>query len=134
MTQIKGNTALAVTEDKKPVLSITAGGKGLEKTNQVKETIPEKKEPTLQELKSRATVVYLLQEKHTKLTEKRASLDRFEIKHDEDNAFAIVTDAHGEEFRSASPKTIGKLIEYWKSEFDEAISEVEAELIKTFAA
>ena len=134
MTQIKGNTALAETEDKKPVLSITAGGKGLEKTNQVKESIPEKKEPTLQELKNRATLIHLLDEKHTKLTAKRSSLDRFIIKHESENAQIVVTDANGEEFKSSSPRTIGKVLEFWKQEFDEAITEIENEIKIQFAA
>jgi len=128
MTIVKPTLAISEKTEIKPT------AEKVEPTEKVKEIITEKKQPTLQELKSRATIVYLLQEKHTKLSEKRTSLDRFAIKHDEDNASAMVTDAHGEEFKSASPKTIGKLIEFWKEEFDEAINEVERELIKTFAA
>lgn len=92
-----------------------------------------KKETTLQDLKDRAAVVFLLQEKHTKLVEKRASLDRFEISHDKDNAKITVEDATGEEFESSSPKSIRKLIEFWKEEFDEVIMEIENRLKAEFA-
>ncbi|MDR1716340.1 MAG: hypothetical protein LBS20_10885 [Prevotella sp.] len=88
--------------------------------------------PTMQELKESVTTLYLLQEKHTALIAKRASLNKFAITHQKDNAEVVVTDAHGEEFTSRSPKTIAKLIEFWKQEFDEAIAEVEAELQKIF--
>lgn len=150
MTQVKGNTALQVVEETKPVLMITEGGKNKTTANEVqkpkevkpKEVKPKevklkevvKKEPTVQDLKNRATIIHLLDEKHTKLTAKRSSLDTFRIKHESENAQIVVTDANGEEFKSSSPKTIGKLIEFWKAEFDEAITEIEAEIKNQFAA
>ncbi len=94
--------------------------------------IGQRRIPTMQELKESVTTLYLLQEKHTALISKRASLNKFAITHQKDNAEVVVTDAHGEEFTSRSPKTIAKLIEFWKQEFDEAIAEVEAELQKIF--
>lgn len=96
---------------------------------QEKET---KKEPTLQELKDRATVLFLLQEKHTQLIQKRTDLERFVITHDNNRAVITVEDANGEEFTSHSPKSIGKLVEFWKEEFETAIKAVEKELIEKF--
>ena len=92
----------------------------------------QQKIPTLQELKDRATILFLLQEKHTKLTEKRTSLDRFTITHEKENAKVTIEDVNGLVFKSSSPKTIAKLIEFWKLEFQEAISEIEKELKNGF--
>ena len=96
------------------------------------EAVERKRIPTMQELKDCATTLYLLQDKHTKLLEKRSSLNKFAITHEKENAEVVVTDANGEEFTSRSPKTIAKLIEFWKEEFDEAIQAVEEELKKMF--
>jgi adenine C2-methylase RlmN of 23S rRNA A2503 and tRNA A37 len=148
MNEIQGNNALKGSEEKKPVMQILASSKNQPKastTKPKKENSPKiekleevkpvaKKEPTLQELKNRATVVYLLQEKHTKLIEKRASLDKFAIKHENENASITVRDANGEEFKSSSPKTINQFIEFCKAEFEVVINEVEKELMKAFAA
>lgn len=145
MTQVKGNTALKAAEVTKPVLMISEGGKNKPAANEVqkpKEVKPKevklkevvKKEPTLQELKNRATIIHLLDEKHTKLTAKRSSLDSFRIKHESENAQIVVTDANGEEFKSSSPRTISKVLEFWKEEFDEAITEIENEIKIQFAA
>ena len=140
MTQVKGNNALKAVEVTKPVLMISEGGKNKTTANEVQkedEVKPEtvvKKEPTLQELKNRATLIHLLDEKHTKLTAKRSSLDRFIIKHESENAQIVVTDANGEEFKSSSPRTISKVLEFWKEEFDEAITEIENEIKIQFAA
>lgn len=140
MTQVKGNNAIKAIEEKKPVLMISEGAKNKEQKPEISKPVEteseniERKELTLQELKNRATIIHLLDEKHTKLISKRASLDTFSIKHEKDNAQIVVTDANGEEFRSSSPKTIGQLIKFWKEEFDEAIEELEAEIKKQFAA
>lgn len=122
MTQVKGNNALK--GDEKPVLSITAGKKDQEQ-NSIQ---PGTRVLSVTDLKSRATVIHLLSEKHTTLTAKRASLDTFTVKHDDENAVITVRDANGEEFKSSSPKTIKKLVEFWKEEFDEKIAEIESEL------
>ena len=140
MTAIKKTVPTTDEKSGKPTFQITKGGNGatesttVETTKQAETPKPqeEKKAPTLADLKNRATIVFLLQEKHTKLSEKRASLDKFTITHEKDNATAIVEDVNGLEFKSSSPKTIGKLIEFWKAEFDEAINEVESELKKAF--
>lgn len=140
---MKPNSSAVVknTAQNSTALIVTKGAKTESKTTTEKaqkievkseETKVERKEPTLQDLKDRATIVYLLQEKHNKLLEKRASLDRFAIKHDDDNAKITVKDATGEEFHSSSPKTIAKLIDFWKEEFNEAINEVESNLKKVF--
>ena len=141
MTAIK-KTVVPTTDEKsgKPTLKITRGENGVTESTTVQTTQQaetpkpqeEKKTPTLAELKNLANIVFLLQEKHTKLSEKRASLDKFTITHERDNATATVADVNGLEFKSSSPKTIGKLIEFWKAEFDEAISEIEIELKKAF--
>ncbi len=92
----------------------------------------ESKAPSLEELKRRAEIVFLLREKHTQLTAKRASLDKFTISHEKENATATVEDVNGMHFTSSSPKTIAKLLEFWKQEFDEAIAKVEDELKRNF--
>lgn len=127
-----GSTAVKKTAEEKVNLVVTKGANNETQTSAKPTEEKKVKEPTLQELKDRATIVYLLQEKHTKLIEKRSSLDRFAIKHENDNAEITVTDASGEEFHSSSPKTIAKLIEFWKEEFNEAITEVENNLKKVF--
>ena len=139
MTQVKGNNALQ--GDGKPVLKLTEGKKDKaqeqtsEQTTPVQEPTKEApRVPTMDELKHRATVIHLLSEKHSKLTEKRQRLDKFEISHDKENAEIVLTDANGEEFTSHSPKSIAQLIEFWKNEFDGAIQEIEVQLKQQFVA
>ena len=91
-----------------------------------------KRIPTMQEMKESVSTLYYLQEKHSQLLAKRASLNKFAIAHERDNAEIIVTDATGEEFVSRSPKTIAKLIEFWKIEFEEALTDVENQLKDIF--
>lgn len=122
MTQVK--KSIVSNNDVKPVLSITEGKKDQEQTP----SIPVHKELTVLDLKTRATIIHLLSEKHTMLSTKRASLDTFTVKHDDENAVITVRDANGEEFKSSSPKTVKKLVEFWKDEFDEKIEEIENEL------
>lgn len=132
MTQVKGNTALK--GDEKPVLSITESKKASEQNAlEPKNDSKGNKELSVSDLKNRATVIHLLSEKHTSITAKRASLDKFKVKLDSENAVIVVTDATGEEFKSSSPKTIGKLVEFWKEEFDEKIEEIETELRTQYA-
>ena len=45
-------------------------------------------------------------------------MENFKISHDTDTASVTVSDATGEVFESNSPKTIGKLIEFWTEEFN----------------
>jgi len=133
MTTAIKKTAQTTSEEKKPNLAISKTATTTQaKQEPVQMQEQTKQIPTLQQLKDRAAIVFLLQEKHTKLSEKRTSLDKFTITHEKDNATATVADMNGLEFKSSSPKTIGKLIEFWKAEFDEAISEVENELKKAF--
>ena len=84
-------------------------------------------------MKNKAQILHLLRTKHDTLTEKRKSLDHFTIVHDSNNAKILVKDANGEEFQSSSPKSIKNLIEYWKTEFSDAIKEVEQEIISNFS-
>lgn len=106
-----------------------------EETKEVVQTLKTepKREPTLQEFKDRATILYLLQEKHTGLIEKRNRLDHFQISHDNNNAEIVVRDAKGLEFKSTSAKTIGQFLDFCKAEFTEVIAETEANLMKAFA-
>ncbi|MDR1981337.1 MAG: hypothetical protein LBQ39_06950 [Tannerellaceae bacterium] len=93
----------------------------------------EMKAPTIEELKNRAVTLHLLKCKHDELNEKRKRLEKFAISHDSENASIYVTDADGEEFKSSSPKSIRRLIEFWKTEFSEAIEEIEAQMFNTLA-
>jgi hypothetical protein len=88
---------------------------------------------TIEELKNRATVLTLLNRKHDELTEKIKRLERFSIVHDTSNARITVVDASGEEFESGSPKSIAKLIDFWKEEFSDAITENEEKMKALFA-
>lgn len=83
---------------------------------------------SIEDIKRKSEVLNRLTVKWDTLTEKRRKVENFAISHDGDTASTIVRDAHGEVFESNSPKTIGKLIEFWKAEFSEAIIEVEKEM------
>jgi hypothetical protein len=87
----------------------------------------------IEDLKNRAIALALLNQKHDGLTEKRKRLERFAIVHEHDNAQIRVTDANGEEFVSCSPKSIARLIDFWKEEFREAIEESETQIKAMFA-
>lgn len=92
----------------------------------------EKRVPTMEELKRCANTLYLLQEKHTKIQQKRADLSKFEISHENSNATIIIRDANGMEFKSSSPKTIANVLESWESDFKEAQIAVEKRLKEIF--
>jgi hypothetical protein len=83
---------------------------------------------SIEDIKRKSEVLNRLTVKWDTLTEKRRKVENFAISHDGDTSSAIVRDAHGEVFESNSPKTIGKLIEFWKAEFSEAIANVEKEM------
>jgi hypothetical protein len=87
----------------------------------------------IEDLKNRAIALALLNQKHDGLTEKRKRLERFAIVHEHENAQIRVTDANGEEFVSNSPKSIARLIDFWKEEFREAIEESETQIKAMFA-
>ncbi|MDR0829272.1 MAG: hypothetical protein LBN95_04060 [Prevotellaceae bacterium] len=93
---------------------------------------PTIKMPTLQELKNRTQILFSLQEKHTELTEKRLSLDKFAISSDNQNATVTITDVKGQKFTSNNPNTIGEVIKLWKEQFDTAINEVESKIFETY--
>ena len=90
--------------------------------------IAEKPVQIIEDIKRKSEVLSRLTIKWDSLAEKRRRLENFAISHDRDTAEARVRDAQGEVFESNSPKTIGKLIEFWKSEFSEAIANVEKEM------
>ena len=83
---------------------------------------------SIEDIKRKSEVLSRLSVKWDSLAEKRRRVENFAISHDGDTASAIIRDAQGEVFESNSPKTIGKLIEFWKSEFSEAIANVEMEM------
>jgi hypothetical protein len=107
-----------------------------EKVIQPLSIVSEKKEiskvPNIEELKNRALTLHLLKTKHDSLTEKRTRLEHFAIVHDQNNAQILIRDANGEEFKSSSPKSIKKLIEFWKEEFAEVIEEIETDMFNIF--
>ena len=83
---------------------------------------------SIEEIKRKSEVLSRLSVKWDSLNEKRRRVEDFAISHDGDTASVRVRDAQGELFESNSPKTIGKLIEFWKEEFAEAINSVEKEM------
>lgn len=103
------------------------------KSENVLELKPEKKVPTIEDLKFKIEKSHLLSEKHAKLTAKLASLEMFAIKRDVDTARMRVTDARGETFESSNPVSIGKLIEIWKETYVNAINEVENDMFNLMA-
>ena len=90
--------------------------------------IEAKQVQSIEDNKRKSEVLSRLAVKWDTLAEKRRRVENFAISHDGDTASAIVRDSQGEVFESNSPKTIGKLIEFWKSEFSEAIANVEMEM------
>lgn len=92
----------------------------------------EKPTPTMEEIKDVAQTLYLLQDKHTKLIEKRQSLKKFDISHDPENVKISIKDANGLEFKSSSPKTIARLLEFWDEEFADAQKAVETKIKDLF--
>ena len=88
----------------------------------------EKPVQSIEDIKRKSEVLNRLSVKWDTLTEKRRKVENFAISHDRDTSSAIVRDSHGEVFESNSPKTISKLIEFWKAEFSEAIANVEKEM------
>ena len=92
------------------------------------EPIQEKAVLSIEDIKRKNEVLSRLTAKWDALAEKRRRVENFAISYDTDTANVIVRDANGEVFDSNSPKTIGKLIEFWKSEFSEAIAQVEKEM------
>lgn len=87
-----------------------------------------KPQPTIEEIKRKNEILRRLTAKYDVLQEKRQRVENFEISHDQDTASVTVSDATGEVFESNSPKTIGKLIEFWKEEFNSALLELEKEI------
>jgi len=90
--------------------------------------ILEKPVQSIEEIKRKSEVLSRLTAKWDRLVEKRRRIENFSISHDGDTASAIIRDAQGEVFESNSPKTIGKLIEFWNVEFSEAIAAVEKDM------
>jgi len=107
---------------------VTATATNIEPTPTPAPIIEAKPIQSIEDIKRKSEVLNRLTVKWDTLTEKRRKVENFAISHDGDTSAAIVRDAHGEVFESNSPKTIGKLIEFWKAEFSEAIANVEKEM------
>jgi hypothetical protein len=86
---------------------------------------------SIEDLKDKAVTLHLLKCKHDELNAKRKRLEKFAISHDTENAQIRVVDAQGEDFRSSSPKSIARLIDFWKDEFAEAITDIETQMMNT---
>ncbi len=125
MTAISKNadkTAVAQTQEQKTTMTVVKPEPTQEKP----------KAPSIEEIKQRATIINLLQSKHTQLTEKLNSLEKFDIEHDRENVTAQLEDASGRSFTSSSPKTIKLVLDSWKSDFKDAIAETEQKLKEAF--
>ena len=90
--------------------------------------IEEKKTLTIDEIKRKNEVLRRLTAKYDDVSLKLWRIENFKISADRETATVLVTDAGGEEFQSNSPKTIGKLIEFWTDEFKNALAELEKEI------
>ena len=87
-----------------------------------------KKQLTIEEIKRKNEILRRLVAKHEDISLKLWRIENFKISADRETATVQVTDASGEEFQSNSPKTIGKLIEFWTDEFKNALAEIEKEI------
>lgn len=128
----KNSTAQKI-EQVTPTMKVLMPAKA-EEAKATETTAEPKAEPkplTLAEIKRKNEVLSRLMERHENLSEKRKRVENFKLSHDRDTANVLVTDANGEEFQSNSPKTIGKLIEFWMKEFNEALGELEKEIRET---
>lgn len=85
-------------------------------------------QPTIEDIKRKAEKLTKLSRKYDDLIDKLHRVEDFVISHDHETASVKVKDAMNFTFESNSPKTIGKLIEFWKEEFSEAIAGVEKEM------
>ena len=92
------------------------------------EAITEKPVQSIEDIKRKSEVLSRLTVKWDALNEKRKRVENFAISHDGDTAAVRVFDASGEVFESNSPKTINKLVEFWKAEFTETLENVEKEM------
>lgn len=98
------------------------------KTAPVAEPITEKPVQSIEDIKRKSEVLSRLAKKYDDLIDKRNRVEDFVISHDHETASVKVRDAMNYTFESNSPKTIGKLLEFWKFEFSEAIANVEKEM------
>lgn len=90
--------------------------------------IQEIKPLTIEEIKRKSEVLSRLSAKYDQLQEKRKRVENFKISHDKDSTIVSVSDSHGEIFESTSPKTIGRLLDFWFEEFSEGLKETERQM------
>ena len=112
------------TNDAKPAEEV----KPVQEQGKAEQPSQETKVLTIDDIKRKNEVLRRLTAKYDTLQDKRRKVENFKISHDTDTASVTVSDATGEVFESNSPKTIGKLIEFWTEEFNNALAEVEKEI------
>ncbi|MDD2799379.1 MAG: hypothetical protein PHV20_12375 [Bacteroidales bacterium] len=135
------DAAARKVQEQKPVLTVVQPEKKennpkIENLRTAAEEVQElKTEPTqekavlsIEDIKRKNEVLSRLTAKWDALADKRRRVENFSISHDTDTANVIVRDSNGEVFESNSPKTIGKLLEFWKEEFSTALDQVEKDM------
>lgn len=90
--------------------------------------VQELKSLTIEEIKRKSEVLSRLAAKYDQLQEKRKQVENFKLSHDKDSTLVSVSDSNGEVFESSSPKTIGRLLDFWFEEFTEGLKETEKQM------
>jgi hypothetical protein len=90
--------------------------------------VQEIKPLTIEEIKRKSEVLTRLAAKYDQLQEKRKKVENFKLSHDKDSTLVRVFDSGGEVFESSSPKTIGRLLDFWFEEFSEGLQETEKQM------
>lgn len=90
--------------------------------------VQEIKPLTIEEIKRKSEVLSRLAAKYDQLQEKRKKVENFKLSHDKDSTLVRVFDSGGEVFESSSPKTIGRLLDFWFEEFSEGLQETEKQM------
>lgn len=90
--------------------------------------VQEIKPLTIEEIKRKSEVLSRLAVKYDQLQEKRKQVENFKLSHDKDSTLVRVFDSGGEVFESSSPKTIGRLLDFWFEEFSEGLKETEKQM------
>lgn len=90
--------------------------------------VQEIKPLTIEEIKRKSEVLSRLAVKYDQLQEKRKKVENFKLSHDKDSTLVRVFDSGGEVFESSSPKTIGRLLDFWFEEFSEGLQETEKQM------
>ena len=106
----------------------TNPGKAPEASPEPAKTEEVKSQLTIEEIKRKNEVLRRLTAKYDDVSLKLWRIENFKISSDRESSNVFLTDANGENFQSNSPKTIGKIIEFWTDEFKTALAEIEREI------